>query len=278
MSSALTLSLFLWKRKPYWNLVFLRRLQLHRRDAFQTVRSGLFFNCLGVLLASCLCYGVPREAYAVQGQVLTADKVEAMLRHFVLQQGPWQPAQIEVAVRSFSPLPLPSGPVDVQILRPRKGITPGVHSFLLAVEVGGKRVKTVWARADIQVFDEVMVTSRTLAHAETITPADVRLERREIGTLLTRPFTKFEEVAERQAARAIQVNQILTPAMVQLPQVIRPGSLVTLVYESARLRIEASGQAVEGGKVGDVIRVKNLSSGQLLEGQVIDSREVIIRR
>jgi len=246
------------------------------RNTSPVVRHRLLFTCLLLHLALCLCYGVPCEAYAVEGQVLMEENVAVVLRQYVLQQGLWQPAQIEVAVRSFAPLSLPAGPATVRVLQPRKGVAPGVQSFLLEVVVGGRQVKTFWARAEVQIFDEVMVTSRPLAYLEAITTENVRLERREIGTLFTRPFTKIEEVADRQAARAIQVNQILTPTMVQLPQVVRPGSPVTLVYESARLRVEAAGQAVEGGKVGDVIRVKNLSSGQILEGQVTSSRIVII--
>jgi len=246
--------------------------------ALRIIRHRMFIICLGVLLVSSLRSGVPCEAYAVQGQILTADDVAAMIRHVMLQQGPWQMEQIEVTVRSFAPVSLPTGSVTVRVLQPRKGIAAGVQSFQLGFVVGGRQVKTVWAQAEVQIFDEVMVTSKPLAYLEAITPENVRRARREVSTLFTRPFTKIEDVAARQAARAIPVNQILTPTMVQLPQVVRSGSPVTLVYENARVRAEAAGQAVEGGKVGDVIRVKNISSGQILEGQVVNSHEVIIRR
>ncbi len=245
-----------------------------RNGRLQHEQRGWWFV---LFLALVVPWWWPNGLHAEARQTLTVQMVEAVLRHHVLQQGPWQSAQVEVVVRSLPPVSLPTGPVQLQVLRPREGITPGVQSFHLAVKVEGKQIKTVWARAEIQVFDDVMVTSRALAYAEAITPADVRLERREVSALHTRTFTKLEDVDARQAARAIRVNEILTPTMVQLPQVIRPRSLVTLVYENAKLRVEAPGEAMDGGKVGDVIRVKNLSSGQLLQGQVRDSREVIIR-
>lgn len=247
---------------------------------FQTNGSLQHKDCdwrLVLLIVLLLSWWFPNGLHAEAKQTLAVQTVTAALHQHVLQQGPWQPTQVEVEVRSLPSVPLPPGPVQLQILRPGKGITPGVQSFQLAVRAAGKPFKTVWVRAEVRIFDNVMVTSRPLAHAETISPTDVRFERREVGTLHTRTFTRIEEVDALQAARAIKVNEILTPRMVQSPQVIRPRTLVTVVYETARLRVETRGQALDGGKVGEVIRIKNLSSGELLEGQVRNAREVIVR-
>jgi flagella basal body P-ring formation protein FlgA len=208
------------------------------------------------------------------GQVLTKEKVEAALRHYALKRGPWQPEQVEVRVPSFTPLPLPAGQVNLRILRPLKGVTPGPHSFFLAVEVEGEEKTRMWVRAEIRVFGQVVVTSRPFAHYEAIVPEDVRLERRELSFLSTRAFTRIEEVAGQQASRAIAVNEILTPSVVEPPQVMRRGSTITLVYQTSGLKVEARGQAEEGGKVGDIIRVKNFSSGKVLAGQILDARTV----
>ena len=226
------------------------------------------------LICLFLCLFPTRAQAGEGGQVLTKEKVEAALRHYVLKQGPWQPTQIEVEVRSFAPLSLPSGQVGLRILKPRKGITPGPHSFLLAVEVEGKEATRVWVPAEIRVFGEVVVTSHPLAHYEAITSEDVRLERRELSSLSTRAFARIEEVVGRQASHAIAVNEILTPSMVEMPRVVRRGSAVTLVYETSGLKVETPGRAVEGGKVGDIIQVKTPSSDKVLEGQILDAHTV----
>jgi len=238
----------------------------------------LFYLYLWLFLTSPLVLGFPLHSYAESQHSLTAETVGSILREYVVQQGLWQPNQVEVAVRSIPPISLPPGPVKLQILKPRAGITPGVQSFLLGTEGKERPGKTGWARADIQIFDNVMVSARPLAYLESITPEAVRLERRDISTLFTRPFTKAEDLATRQAARAIPANVILTPTMVQMPQVIHPGHLVTLVYENGRVRVEAQGQALESGKIGEIVRVKNLSSGEVLQGQVVNSRTVTIPR
>lgn len=237
-----------------------------------------FFLCLWLVLTipSLLCH--PTAANAETPRSLTAEAVGSLLRDYVAQQGLWQPSQVEVAVHSIPPITLPPGPVKLQILKPRAGITPGIQSFLVGAEGKEHPGKTGWARADIQIFDNVMVSARPLAYRESITPEAVRLERRDISTLFTRPFTKMADLTSHQAARAIPANVILTPTMVQMPQVIQPGHLVTLVYDTGRLRVEAQGQALDAGKIGEVVRVKNLSSGEILRGQVVNSRMVTIAR
>jgi flagella basal body P-ring formation protein FlgA len=47
-----------------------------------------------------------------------------------------------------------------------------------------------------------------------------------------------------------------------------------MVFESAGLRVETAGVAEEAGKIGDLVQVKNPSSGKLLRATVLDGRTV----
>ncbi len=205
---------------------------------------------------------------------LTPERAKAAILRHVLEQGPWKAEDIEVRVLPFQPVPLPAGPASIRILKPNKGVTPGPVSFLLAVDVAGREQARTWVKSEIRVFDEVVVSSSPLARHETITAKDVRIERRDISALNAKPLTKVEEVAGFQAARAIEVNEILTQKALDRPNLLRRGSPVILLYETGGLRAEAPGLAVEGGRIGEVIQVKNPASGKLLRGLVVDARTV----
>jgi flagella basal body P-ring formation protein FlgA len=209
-----------------------------------------------------------------QEQALTKEKLEGVVRQYVVNNGPWKPENIEVRVMPFQPLSLPSGEVSYRFLRPTKGITPGVQSLLVSAEVGGKEQARLWIKAEIRVFDEVLVTSYPLAHHEVVSADKVRRERRDISSIAGRPFYQMEEVEGLQAARAIEVNEVLTPKSLDRPTLMRRGSAIVLVYESGSLRVETPGVAEEGGKAGDLIQVKNPTSGKLLRGLVLDGRTV----
>ncbi|MGH7930806.1 MAG: flagellar basal body P-ring formation chaperone FlgA, partial [Candidatus Binatia bacterium] len=60
--------------------------------------------------------------------------------------------------------------------------------------------------------------------------------------------------------------------------VTRRGSTVILVYETGALRVETPGTAEENGRAGELIQVKNPSSGKLLRGRVLDGRTVRLDR
>jgi flagella basal body P-ring formation protein FlgA len=210
------------------------------------------------------------------GVMLTKERVEGFLREHALRSGFWKPENIEVRVVSFQPVSLPPGQVNFRIVRPVQGITPGLQSFVLAADISGRETTRLWLRAEIKVFEDVVVTSFPLGIREIVRSKDVRLERRDISSLPARPFTQIDDVVGQQALRAIEMNEILTQKSVDRPKLMRRGSSVTLVYETGSLRVEAPGTAEENGKVGDLIQVKNPTSGKALRGLVIDSRTVRI--
>jgi flagella basal body P-ring formation protein FlgA len=209
-----------------------------------------------------------------QAQSLTREQIEAALRQHVISNGPWKPENVELRIASFQPVSVAAGSVNYRILKPAKGITPGLHSFLVAAEIAGREEARLWIKADIRIFEEVVVTSYPLAHHETVTADNVRVERRDISTLSGRPFARIADVEGQQAARAIEVNEILTQKTIDRATLVRRGSQVSLLYETGSLRVEAPGIAHEGGKIGDLIQVKNPASGKLLRGVVLDGRSV----
>lgn len=205
---------------------------------------------------------------------LEPEKVEALLRRYVLESGPWAARDMELRILPFHPVALPAGSVTLRMLRPPRGITPGLNQFLLAADLEGREAARLLVRSELKVFAQVVVSSAPLGHHERLNARDLRLERRDISALTARPFSAIDDVAGLQAARAIEVNEILTHRSVDRPTLVRRGAAVTLVYETGRLRVQANGIAEEGGKLGDLIQVKNPTSGKILRGVVLDGRNV----
>jgi flagella basal body P-ring formation protein FlgA len=212
--------------------------------------------------------------YAGAEQTLTGESIATTLQQYIVESGPWKAGDVEVRVAGFKPLTLPSGTVKLRILKPAKGLTPGMHSYLIGVDVNGKEVTQTWARAEVRVYANVVVSSAPLAHHESINAQDVRVERRDITSLSGRTFTRISDVTGKQAARPIEVNEILTQSSVDLPKLIRRGGTVVLLYETSSLRVESPGVAEEPGRIGDMIQVKNPTSGKLMRGIVLDGRTV----
>jgi flagella basal body P-ring formation protein FlgA len=240
------------------------RCSTHHAVMAKTAQSILV--CAGLLaFSSQLCGAV----------ILTPEKVASMLQRHALEYSSWKAENVEVRVLPFQPVSLPDSRVSLRVLRPLN-VVPGAQSFLIAAESGGKEHARLWVKAEMRVFEDVVVSSQLLAAQDVVKPSDVRLERREISGLQARPFYAVDEVVGQQVARPIALNETLTQKKIERPTVMRRGSAVSLVYETGALRVETPGTAEEHGRIGEMIQVKNASSGKLLRGRVVDGRKVRI--
>ena len=210
--------------------------------------------------------------------MLTSEMIASTLRRHALENSPWKAENVEVRVLSFQPVSLQSAAAKLRVLRPINGILPGQQSFLLAAESDGKEQARLWVKADVRIFEEVVVSSQPMVFNEIVTGKEVRLERRDVSGLHFRPFYRLDDVVGQQVSRAISVNETLTQRNLDRPTVMRRGSAVMLVYETGTLRVEMPGAAEENGRPGEIIQVKNPSSGKLLRGRVLDGRTVRIDR
>lgn len=223
-----------------------------------------------------LLMGIDLHAFANPGQSITPQRLENELRKYVSQRFGWKPENFELRVLSAPTAMVPAGTLQLRVLRAPTQLMPGVQFFQMSAEVAGKEESNFSVRGEIKVFEDVVLASRPLAFQELINADAVRLERRELTSALTRPFVRLNDVVGKQATRAIAANEILSQSMVDRPMVLRRGSAITMIYETAGLRVEAPGLAEESGKTGDFILVKNPSSGKSLRGKVVDERTVLV--
>ena len=79
-----------------------------------------------------------------KGQPLSQERVVETVRRYVLERSAWRPDQVEVLLRSFSPPTLPEGEVALTVLKPTRGVTPGLRRFLVAVHVNGREEVRLW--------------------------------------------------------------------------------------------------------------------------------------
>lgn len=219
---------------------------------------------------------LPAHGLANQGQAVTPQRLEQELRRYVAQRFGWKSENFELRVIAAPTVTLPAGTLQLRVVRAPAQLTPGLQFFQVSAEIAGKEEANFSVRSEIKIFEDIVIASRPLAFQEIINADAVRLERRELTAAQLRPFVRVSDVVGKQATRAIAASESLSQGMVDRPMVLRRGSAITMVYETAGLRVEAPGFAEEGGKTGDFILVKNPSSGKSLRGKVIDERTVVV--
>lgn len=127
---------------------------------------------------------------------------------------------------------------------------------------------TVRVPVQIRMFTNVLVTSRPLARGDGIGAADVHTEERDVAGLAYGYVAGLDQVEGRSLARPLSAGTVLTPGMLAGRQAVRTGDAVSMEASVEGVTIHADGVALGAGDAGSRIKVRNASSGKVLDAVV----------
>jgi len=107
-------------------------------------------------------------------------------------------------------------------------------------------------------IEDVDSKDSSVSHSELIYPKDL------------------EALLGKVLKKDVAAGTVLTNTILDSPQVIRKGEMVTIVGESKLLSVRTKGKAEQAGRVGDRIRVRNISSGREVFGTVTEGRVITV--
>jgi flagella basal body P-ring formation protein FlgA len=127
---------------------------------------------------------------------------------------------------------------------------------------------TVRVQVQLQLFRPVLVTSRALLRGDGLRPADVHAEERDVTRLGYGYVDSLDQVAGRTLARALPSGSVLTPAALGGRRMVRAGDHVQVVANLDGIVVRADGVALGSGDNGARLRVRNESSGKVVDAMV----------
>jgi flagellar basal body P-ring formation protein FlgA len=98
--------------------------------------------------------------------------------------------------------------------------------------------------------------------ADDLTTVDISNQPRRVGTL------EASAIIGLETRRNIAAGQPLYGQDVQRPLMVKRNQMVTLLLSRSGLAIATSGKALNDGSKGAMVRVQNVSSKQIIEGEV----------
>jgi len=120
----------------------------------------------------------------------------------------------------------------------------------------------------IKLTRKILVLANPLPRGATLGPTDIRVESREISSLVTGYFTEPAQVLGKQLTQTLAQGNPLNPLVLKAPTLVRRGQMVVLLAKSGGVEVRMSGQAMSEGVEGQLIQVRNLTSRRLVEGVV----------
>lgn len=196
-------------------------------------------------------------------------------RRFVAETAAQPGVDVKVEIsRIPGDLYLPVGQPNFQVKTTSTSKFPGRTTLMVAIFLDGVQCKLVPVSVDVRFIAPVVVASRTIQRYEVINPDMVRVEKQEIHNPNSLAASTVEDVLGKVASRTIPAGSVIERDIIANPPVISRGMRVTIVATRGSVTITASGEALEDGQVGQIIRVKNLDTARQVQAIVRDSSTV----
>jgi flagellar basal body P-ring formation protein FlgA len=196
-------------------------------------------------------------------QTIPRSQLEHIFREHVQSRMQW-PRDKVVFEKLDAPdgVALPEGKVHWEIWDRGSDRYLGHVALTINFFVDGKQIRNVPVSGRITLRQAILKAARKINPGQVLGRDDVHLATEQNGNLSRDVLTDPEEAVGKKAVRSIQAGQPLTSQMVEDPPTVKKGSRVVVRARNDLISVTAQGKVMEDGRVGDEVRVVNLSSGK----------------
>ena len=121
---------------------------------------------------------------------------------------------------------------------------------------------------------KAVVAKHFLPKGSKITPLDVKIAK--VEEKPNKEYIKdLNEVIGKKVKRNIKEGSPISYQDLLKTYLVRRNSNVKVIYQRGAFKIELLGRALQNGELGDIIKVKNLSSGKVIQCKVIGANKVL---
>ncbi|HXG35176.1 MAG TPA: flagellar basal body P-ring formation chaperone FlgA [Bryobacteraceae bacterium] len=198
-------------------------------------------------------------------EALNGEQVRAAMEHAL------KDPQVRIEVMEWSRQPVPAGTLEFPISGlARPPVSDGAAPVLWKgwVRYGSSRRYPVWARVRVRSNGVRVVAAVPLKPGQLIRNDDVRLEEYEGFPDRGAWFASIEEVSGRLLRQAVAAGAPLPRQAVEDAPEIARGATVRVEAASGAARVVLEGRAESDGRLGELVRVRNLATGRTFRARV----------
>lgn len=120
------------------------------------------------------------------------------------------------------------------------------------------------------VSAEVVVAAATVPSGRPLAASELMLDRRDVSAVAD-PLSDIDEAVGQAAMRPLRPGQVLQKRLLSSPVLVKRGDVVQIEARSGPVQVTASGEALEPGRRGDLVRVRNVNTGKVIRARVVEA-------
>jgi len=216
-------------------------------------------SIVSLALASLVC--APRASAA---QAAAFDPAVAAIIQAAVVERLGENVEVEVLA-----LDVPSAADGVEVVEARLDPVARLGKPMRVTLVTDTRLQ-VRVTATLRVIADHVVARAAVHRAQTLSAENVEAVRGELNGVPLRPLPVLAQVLGGNALRPIAAGAVIEPNFVKLPRVVEPGDVVVVIAAIGAVQVTARLTAVDGGQVGDVIRVSNKETRTYVRARILE--------
>lgn len=126
----------------------------------------------------------------------------------------------------------------------------------------------------LQLFRTVLVTNRPLQRGDGMLVTDLHGEQRDVTQLPYGVIDNLTQTSGRALARSLGAGRVLTPNDLTGRRMVLAGDRVRVVAQLDGIQVSTGGIALGGGDGGARLRVRNQSSGRIIDAMIVGPGQV----
>ncbi|MEM7209401.1 MAG: flagellar basal body P-ring formation chaperone FlgA [Pseudomonadota bacterium] len=146
----------------------------------------------------------------------------------------------------------------------------------LSVSCTTGKVWTVYVGATVDAHADVWVANHALTRGHIVSEHDIIRATRKLSNLRGGYYADKQQLLGLQLKRSVNAGDALSPLYLVKRSLIKRGQVVTIVASVGGIDVQMKGTALTDATRNSLVKVKNSSSGRVVQGRVIDVGKVKI--
>jgi len=211
----------------------------------------------------------------------TADKaaspeiaaLENIFSEVVLKDSPWPKEDVQITNFSVRPLAmaLPTGSFDYRITQKPSDFRPGKKNVTADILKDGVEQGQIKMSGDLRLFGTVVSTTKRLNRNDILASEDITSKRQDISMLDAGLLQDPKQAVGQKLKLSLPAGAVLYAQNLDAPPLVNRGERVTIMAKSQAIQITAPGEARNSGALGEMVRVKNLTSRREIQARVLSA-------
>lgn len=179
---------------------------------------------------------------------------------------------MEISVTRVSALPmLPPGPLAIEAEAPRS--IERHMTIAITVSAGGETARGFVTLKAVRP-GSVVIAARRLERGHVIAAGDLTTRAADLMAESDDVLLDARPIIGQLVSRFIPEGAVLTAGSVEEESLVRRGARITLVASIPGMELRVAGEALEDGRLGRLVRVRNLESRRIVSARVTGAGEV----